>query len=684
MLSINSKTKLSLSNRIEQNFSLIAKISTIIISSIIIFFQDFRIVIINALQNEATNYLLAIPLIFLYLLYRKRKIIIASMKFEDKSNSEKMNNLRTITGLLLTISSIFLYWGGSYTFSPIEYHLLAFPIFLTGLILILFNIKTTRQLLFPIGFLLFLIPPPATILYSVGSTLSSLSSQMSYSAITFLGVNSTLVNEIGKPITIEILKTNQSPMIFSVDVACSGIYSLIAFLVFIVLILYIIREKSWKKYTLLIVGFPLLIILNALRITLILLIGYQFGQDTALYLFHLLGGWFIVFFGTLILLAFSEKILRTDIFAAKEDVCPDCVQSKYINNFCQSCGQIAKTSSTILTKFDMVKIITIIVCAILLISIQIPVFTLTEVSAEVINFSPSGEQGNSQLLPAISGYTLNFYGRDYAFEKAAQQDASLIYYYNPLDNSKQVVWVGVEIGSAESKLHNWEYCLITYPTQQGQKVEIVQLDLEEIKVQDPVMVTRYFVYENTSDNVIRAVLYWKTETTFQTNQSTENKILKISVWTWPTSDEDITPADSLIPFAKAIANYLEAPQSLSPISLFLANNGISMSMLAFVITILSLSVYISENKKTRTMNKISYNKLSAENQQIIDLLRKVQEETTPTLKNITEMHNQRNSIQLSKEEMFELLLQLEKTGIIKKDIINLNDKPIQIWRTVLN
>ena len=50
------------------------------------------------------------------------------------------------------------------------------------------------------------------------------------------------------------------------------------------------------------------------------------------------------------------------------------------------------------------------------------------------------------------------------------------------------------------------------------------------------------------------------------------------------------------------------------------------------------------------MNKISYNKLSDENQQIIDILRKVQEETTPTLKNITEMYNQINSSQLQKKK----------------------------------
>lgn len=638
----------------------------------------------NALQNEATNYLLAIPLIFLYLFYRKRKIIIASMKFEDKSNSNKMKKISTTTGILLTISSILLYWGGSYKFSPIEYHLLALPLFVTGLILILFNIKTTRQLIIPIGFLIFLIPPPATILYSIGATLSSLSSQMAYSTITLLGINSNLVNDIGKPITIEIIKANQPSMIFSVDVACSGIYSLIAFLVFIVLILYIIREKSWKKYTLLLVGFPLLIILNTFRITIILLIGYQFGQNTALYLFHLLGGWFLVFIGTLLLLTFSEKILKTNIFVTSEKNCPDCIHETFTKNFCRSCGEIKNLSPTFLKNLDLVKMFVIIVCAILLVSIQIPVFTLTEVSAEVTNLSPSGEQGNSKLLPAISGYVLNFYYRDYAFERAAKQDASLTYYYRPLDNSKETIWVSMEIGSADSKLHNWEYCLITYPTEQGQKVEIVQLELDEIQIQDPIMVTRYFVYKNTTDNRIRAVLYWKTEAKFLSEDTTENKFLKISVWTEPISEQDITPAETFVPFAKAIANYLEAPQSLSPISLFLVNNGINMSLLAFTLTILSLYFYKNENQKIKRLNTKSFTKLSNENQQLINIVRRVQEKKTPTLKNIRDMYNQENSNKISKEEMLEILSQLEKTQIIKKDIINSNDLPIQVWRTLLN
>lgn len=38
-----------------------------------------------------------------------------------------------------------LYWHGSYTFTPLEYHILTLPIFAAGLTLILFNPQTLRQ-----------------------------------------------------------------------------------------------------------------------------------------------------------------------------------------------------------------------------------------------------------------------------------------------------------------------------------------------------------------------------------------------------------------------------------------------------------------------------------------------------------------------------------------------------------
>jgi exosortase len=298
----------------QSHVALIVKIAAVTLATLTLFSQDLVIIFNDALRSETASHILAIPIIFAYLIYRKRKMLTAVTPLETQSQPKETKYLPTITGILLSATAILLYWYGSYTFTPLEYHVSALPIFAAGLTLILFNPQTLRQLVFPIAFLIFLTPPPSDILYGLGSTLSVVSSEASYGIVNALGVPSTLSSEYGNP-TIFITRPNGATMSFAVDIACSGVYSLIGFLIFAVFIAYIIRDKPMKKLALFLVGIPLIYLLNIIRITSILLIGYHYGEETALQAFHLLGGWILIFLGTLLLLAISEKIFKMRIFA---------------------------------------------------------------------------------------------------------------------------------------------------------------------------------------------------------------------------------------------------------------------------------------------------------------------------------------------------------------------------------
>lgn len=174
--------------------------------------------------------------------------------------------------------------------------MLALPIFVAGLTLILFSPQTMRQLTFPICFLIFLTPPPSEILYALGATFSTISSEASNAIVNAMGIPSIITSEYDNP-TITITRPDGSTIPFTVDIACSGIYSLIGFLIFAVFIAYIIRDKPWKKLALIIVGLPLVYLLNIIRITITLILGYHYGEALALQAFHLLGGWILVFLG---------------------------------------------------------------------------------------------------------------------------------------------------------------------------------------------------------------------------------------------------------------------------------------------------------------------------------------------------------------------------------------------------
>lgn len=120
--------------------------------------------------------------------------------------------------------------------------------------------------------------------------MSVFSSEVSSNIINLFGIPTTLTNDYGNPV-IAITGHDGAPMQFMVDVACSGIYSLIGFLILAILIAYAIRDKPWKKIALILTGIPIIYLFNVIRITIILPIGYFFGLNLALQVFHLLGGW---------------------------------------------------------------------------------------------------------------------------------------------------------------------------------------------------------------------------------------------------------------------------------------------------------------------------------------------------------------------------------------------------------
>lgn len=146
------------------------KIATLIAATVTIFYGDLALIFNEALQNETTIYLLIVPFTVALLTYRKRKMLRAVMPLSDNHQQWNMRISAQLTGILLSATATMLYWPGSYAhtpmepyayaFTPIASHILALPILVIGLILILFNPQTLRQLALPIALLFFLAPPP--------------------------------------------------------------------------------------------------------------------------------------------------------------------------------------------------------------------------------------------------------------------------------------------------------------------------------------------------------------------------------------------------------------------------------------------------------------------------------------------------------------------------------------------
>jgi exosortase len=653
----------------------------VVLSTIALFSQDLVTIFSDALQSESFSHLLAVPFIFVYLVYRKRKMLRAVIPNENKSEPKEIRHLPLICGILLSTTSVLLYWYGSYTFTPIEYHMFALPIFAAGVILILFNPQTLRQLAFPIAFLMFLMPPPSEILYTLGATLSTISTEASNALANAFGVQSTIISEYGNP-TIVITRPDGASMEFTVDIACSGIYSLVGFLIFAVFIAYIIRDKTWKKLAIILSGIPLIYFLNIIRITTILILGYYYGEELALQTFHLLGGWMLIFLGTLLLLTISERIFKTQIFAGVKPNCPQCRQTSQ-ENFCAECGKILNPSKIPIKKSDVAKTAAIALTVILLTMIQTPVFALTQTSPIVIVNTPSGQQASTNILPQIPGYKLYFAYRDAEFEQKAKQDMSLVYIYSPSNQSKEPIWVAIEIASTRSSLHRWETCLITWPLSKGCQPKVTQMELDDIKLnENPPIIGRYFAFTYIATNETQAVLYWYETATFTINKTSQQKNAKISVIAYPDSPEDLPNVKiQLTTIAETIANYWQPIKTWSQITMILSQNGLTLTTISIAILSAIILLYILEVQKYVKANTNAYQKLSEINRQMVEMVKETEKKHIATLSNTAATYREKTGKQITKTQLLKRLSEIEKTGIIKRVIANQSDEPIITWKT---
>jgi exosortase len=665
------------------NLVLGLKIAVIVAAALMIFHQDLAIVANDALQSEFSSHILAIPFIFAYLIYRKRKMLKAVVPLENQDQPKETRYLPTIAGIIISTTAILLYWHGSYTFTPLEYHMFALPIFLTGLILILFNTQTLRQLAFPLAFLIFLTPPPSEILYTIGSTLSIISSNASFAIIKAIGIPCTLTTEFGTP-TIQITRPDGTTPSFGVDIACSGIYGLIGFLIFAVFIAYIIRDKPLKKLALFLIGLSLIYVLNITRITTILLIGYSQGEAAALQLFHMLGGWILIFVGTLLLLLFTEKIIHAKIFVKSPQKCLECNPKPDTNQkFCLACGKILKPETIKFHKTDVIKMAAIIVSVVLLMSIQTPVFAFTQGPAIVLVNTPSGQQVSTEILPSTSGYDLYFAYRERSFEEVAKQDMALVYVYVPTNQSQESVFATVEIASSRQYLYNWEICLKTGQIYPFGHQDIIQIDLKDIQLQqNPPVIGRFFAFTYTATNITQVVLYWFESATFSVNSTSQQKYVKISLITFPENQEDLPSLENqMVTLGTAVASYWEPIKTWSQIALLLSQQGAYLAPTTSALLIPLIVLYTFQKRKQRKANTTAYQKLSDPNKLIIDTISETEKTTTPTLNTIATTYKNKTNEPLEEQKLLQKLSETEKTGIIKSSIANMHDEPIHVWKT---
>jgi len=156
-------------------------------------------------------------------------------------------------------------------------------VILAGLVLFHLGTAYLRVLAFPLAFLFFAVPLPATIFYAVAFPLQSLAARDAAWVLDVLGV----------PVLLDGNVIHLSQISLGVTEACSGIRSLISLLAVAVAWGTLSFSSFWPMAILALSAVPITVVANAGRVVATGLIGQWFGVQYAQGFFHTFSGWII-------------------------------------------------------------------------------------------------------------------------------------------------------------------------------------------------------------------------------------------------------------------------------------------------------------------------------------------------------------------------------------------------------
>lgn len=237
--------------------------------------------------NEYYSHGVLIPAVALFLIVQRMR--------NDKLFVWQWGSKNLISIVLLAVGLLALI----YLINNKTYYLASFVlIFIIGMLIWSFGgTRAASKLIFPIAYLVFMIPLP----FVERSTLplASFTGVCSSGLIQFLGID---LHVVGNAITLP----NANLVI---GAQCSGINSLIALTALTALTAYILDGPLWAKVLLTLMAIPLALISNILRVSSLIYVAKEYGAESAFTFYHDYSG--PIFFIVVLLLVYPlAKFLR--------------------------------------------------------------------------------------------------------------------------------------------------------------------------------------------------------------------------------------------------------------------------------------------------------------------------------------------------------------------------------------
>lgn len=207
--------------------------------------------------REYYSHIVLIPLVSMYLLYQERRKI-----FQETAYSFRVGGLLSLIGVLL------FFWG---TFSGLTLNqndaaaIIVFSavLFFNGAFILCYGQRAYGVALFPMLFLLFMIPVPSEVMDGIIYTL-----QVGSTEFTNL-----LLMASGVPYVREGFVFNLPSISVEVAKQCSGIRSSMALFITAIVAGHLFLRSGWKKTILALAAFPIAMFKNGIRIVTLTLLG---------------------------------------------------------------------------------------------------------------------------------------------------------------------------------------------------------------------------------------------------------------------------------------------------------------------------------------------------------------------------------------------------------------------------
>lgn len=161
------------------------------------------------------------------------------------------------------------------------------------------GLSALRSIWFPLVYLLFLVPPPGWLIDSLTAPLKLFVSYVATTGLQALGI----------PVFREGVTLSVAQYQLLVEDACSGMNSITGLVAISLFYIYLLRNASWSYSAVLVaMVIPIAVIANIIRVSILVLLTYFFGDGVAQGYLHTVAG-LLLFVSALVLVFLVDNVL---------------------------------------------------------------------------------------------------------------------------------------------------------------------------------------------------------------------------------------------------------------------------------------------------------------------------------------------------------------------------------------